>query len=217
MSRACRNMGDSGKHRVPPPRTRLEDAALHNLLPHLYPASLRSLRKKRCGRKPKTKNGRREKRVQNTPANDGIDRRESYHFPQVSEGKGAREKRENVHYAEKLYTKTKCESAGVEGAEESKTSRAKPQAVAKMYQNALRTKPNPRARNGHHAPPCGGDVETGWRIARKTLPGKLSGKLRTKNEFPPKKEKKSKPGKPDQNTRGQWWPERQLATTAPRD
>ena len=42
MSRTCRNMEDSGKHRF----HGLEhvDAALHNLLPHLYPARLRSLR-----------------------------------------------------------------------------------------------------------------------------------------------------------------------------
>ena len=64
----------------------------------------------------KTSNKERKtrKKVQNTPTNGGIDRRESYHFPHISEGKGAGEKGK-LELCRKIETKTKCESAGVKG------------------------------------------------------------------------------------------------------
>ena len=52
-----------GSTSVPRSRTWLEDAALDNLLPHLYLARLRSLTENATySRKPQTKNGRRQKR-----------------------------------------------------------------------------------------------------------------------------------------------------------
>ena len=84
---------------------------------------------------------------------------------------------------QKNKNKTSAKTLGSK-AEESKTSRAKPQAVAKAYQDALRTKLNSRVRNGYRASPCGGTVETGRRITRKIPPGKLNQKPRTKTNIP---------------------------------
>ena len=87
------------------------------------------------------------------------------------------QKKQQQHYAKALGSKAK----------ESKTSRAKPQAVAKTYQNALRRKPNSRARNGPRASPCGADVETRRRISKKIPPGKLNQTPRTKANVPRRK------------------------------
>ena len=66
--------------------------------------------------KKKTRNEERKagKRVKNTPANGGIDRRESYHFPQISEGNGARENGKWEPFR-KIQKQNKCENAGIEG------------------------------------------------------------------------------------------------------
>ena len=75
--------GRFGEAPVPLSRTLLEDAALHNLLPRLYPAKLRSLRGNATAEnlKQRTEDG---KKVQSAPANGGIDRGESYHFRRVA-------------------------------------------------------------------------------------------------------------------------------------
>ena len=104
---------------------------------------------------------------------------------------GPEEKRKR-DLCRKTETKTNAKTLGSK-AEESKTSRAKPQVVAKAYQNALRTKTNSRARSGHRASPCGGDVEAGRNITRKIPPEKLNENLRKKRVSP--EESKVKTGK----------------------
>ena len=137
-------------------------------------------------------------------------------LPQICAGNGGRGKGKR-ELCRKIETVTKCESAGVRRRKSKKSREQNPKQSRKTHQNALCTKPNSRARNEHRAPPCGGDVKTGRRITRKIPQGKLNRKPQNKNECPPKKQT-SKPGTSDQNTRGQQlWPERQLATSAPRD
>ena len=86
-------------------------------------------------------------------------------LPQISEGNGARENGKRV-LCRTIETKTKCESAGVEG-ERVKDLASKTPNGRKTHSDALPTKPNSRARNGHRASPCGGVVETGWIFTRK--------------------------------------------------
>ena len=68
--------GRFGKAPVPRSRIWLEYAAHHNLPPHLYPARIRSLRGNATAEnlKRRSEDG---KKVQTTPANGGISRRES--------------------------------------------------------------------------------------------------------------------------------------------
>ena len=163
MSRICRYMEDSGKHRF---HGLEHDSKMRLFKTYSHTSTLRGL----------TKNAKAEKWKQN-------------------------------------------QNAKVLGwkAEGSKTSRAKPQAIAKKtYQSALRTKPDSCARNGHGASPCGGDVD-GRKITRKIPPGKQNRKPRPKTNIP--RRNKFKTGKTGSNTRGQWRSERQLliATSAPQD
>ena len=74
-----------GEAPAPRSRTCLKDAALQNLLPHLYPARIRILREnaKAETTKPRTEDRKRAK--EHSPTNGEIDRRESYHLPQISE------------------------------------------------------------------------------------------------------------------------------------
>ena len=140
-----------------------------------------------------------------------IVRRESCHFRRLARGNGGRE-RGKRELCRKIETITKCEALGSK-AEEQKNSLEQ---TPKRSQKCTRTRDvrNPtRARNGHRAPPCGGDVETGGRrITKNPPPRKTESKTQKKSECPPKKQN-SQPGNPDQNTRGQRWPERQLATS----
>ena len=121
------------------------------------------------GRKAQTKNGRRGKRYRTLHRMAGSTGARAITFRRLARETG-KEKRENGNYAEKIEKKTTAKTLGSKTEEESKTSRARPQAVAKAYQSALRTKPNSRARNGRGASPCGGDVENGRRIARSIPP-----------------------------------------------
>ena len=104
---------------------------------------------------------------------------------------------------QKKRNKPKCESAGVEGGRVKDLASKTPSGRKKnVYQNALRTKPNSRARNGHRASPCGGDVGTGRKITRKIPPGKQIKNPEQKRISP--EEAKFKTGKTGSNTRGQW-------------
>ena len=61
--------------------------------------------------------------------NGGIDRRESYHFPQISEGHGepeGTEKGKQKPYTEKENIRNECKHAGVEGRIVNNLARAKP-------------------------------------------------------------------------------------------
>ena len=90
MSRICRNMEDSGKPRF----CGLEhDSKMRLSKTHSYTSTLRGYEASRKMLKQKTTKGKRKtgKGVQNTPANGRIDRRESYLFPQIGGGSGARE------------------------------------------------------------------------------------------------------------------------------
>ena len=200
----CRKMKDSGKHRF---HSLEHDSKMRLFKTYSHTSTLRGKKAsgKTLNQKTTNEEHKTEKVVQNTAANGGIDTREIYHFPQISEGNGAREKGKREICTENR-TKKNAKTLGSK-AEESKTSRSKPQAVAKKaYQNAIRTKPNSRARNGHRSSPSGGDVETGRRITRKIPPGKLNQKRR-QNECPAKNQNsKFKSGKTGSNKLGQWWP-----------
>ena len=102
-------------------------------------------------------------------------------LPQICKGNGAA--RENGKRDGEKTNKQNARALGSK-AEESITSRAKPQPVAKTYQNALCTKYNLRARKRHRAPPCGGDVKPGGELPRKSPQEKLDKKPRTKTNVP---------------------------------
>ena len=99
MSRICRNMEDSGKHRFHglehDLKMRLFTTYSHTSTLRGYEASGKMLRQKTSNEERKT-----GKRVQNTPANGGIDLRESYQFRRLARETGA-EKRQNGNYAQK--------------------------------------------------------------------------------------------------------------------
>ena len=87
MSRICRNMEDSGKHlfhgldhdsKMGPFKTYSNTSTLRG-----YEASGKKRKQKTTNEERKRGNGR-----QNTPANGGVDRRESYHFLQIREERG---------------------------------------------------------------------------------------------------------------------------------
>ena len=163
MSRICR-YGRFGKAPDPRSRTCLEDAARHNLLPHLYPARLRSLREIL---QQKTSNEERKtgKRVQNTPATGGIDRGESYHFRTLARETGA-EKRENGNYAGKKNQKQNAEALG-SLAEESKPREQHPKRSQKRTRTRYVRNPT-RARGMDIVPhPAGATSKPGGE-----LPGK---------------------------------------------
>ena len=171
-------MEDSGKHRF---HGREHDSKMRLFKTYSHTSTLRAPGKPL--KQKTTSEGRKTgKKIQNTPANGGIDRRESYHFRRFARGM-RQEKRESGNCVGKIETRTKCESAGDEDGRV-KDLAVKPRAVAKTYQNTLRTKPNSRARNGHRASPCGGDVKTGRRITRKILLGKDNKKHRTITNIP---------------------------------
>ena len=79
MSRICRNMEDSGKHRF---HDLEHDRKMRLFTTYSHTSTLRGYEASGKMLQPKTSNEEREtgKRVQNTPANGGIDRRESHHF-----------------------------------------------------------------------------------------------------------------------------------------
>ena len=112
MSRICRNMEDSGKHRFHGlehhSKMRIFETCSHTSTLQGYEASRKMLTQKTTNEERKTGKG-----VQNTPANGGIDRRESYHFPQVSVRNGARRKAK-TGTMQKNRNKNQCENAGVE-------------------------------------------------------------------------------------------------------
>ena len=92
-------MEDSGKHRFlgleHDSKMRLFITYSHTSTLRGYEASEKMLQQKAPNEERKT-----GKRVQNTPGNGGIDRRESHHFPRLARGKEP-EQRENGTYAEK--------------------------------------------------------------------------------------------------------------------
>ena len=159
MSRTCRNMEDLGTHGF----SGLEhDSRIRLFKTYSKTSTLRGFEApgKMIKQKPTNEERKTGKGAQNTLANGGIDRRDSHHFPQICEENVAREKGKQ-ELCGKMETKTKAKTLGSTTAEESRNSRAKPQAVVKAYQNAPRTKPNSRGRNGHGVPPC-----EGWRRNR---------------------------------------------------
>ena len=181
MSRIRRNMEDSGKHRFcsleHDSKMRLSKTHSHTSTLRGYESSRKMLKEKITKEERKTGKG-----VQNTPANGRIDRRESYLFPQIGGGDGARKKGKR-----ELCRKIKTKQVRKRWGRKRKSQRPreqKPQAVAKAYQDALRTKLNSRVRNGYRASPCGGTVETGRRITRKIPPGNLNQKPGTKTNIP---------------------------------
>ena len=94
------NMEDSGKHRFDGLK---RDSKMRLLKTYSHTSStLRGYEAEGKMLQQKTSNEERiaEKRVQNTPANGGIDRRESYHFRRLARETGA-EKRKNGIYAGK--------------------------------------------------------------------------------------------------------------------
>ena len=83
-------MEDSGKHRFHgglehDSKMRLFKTYFHTSTPRGHKASGKILDQKTTNEKRKTGHG-----LQNTPANGGTGGRESYHFPQTSEGNGTR-------------------------------------------------------------------------------------------------------------------------------
>ena len=92
-------MEDSGKHRFHglehDSKIRLFTTYSHTSTLRGYEASGKKLRQKTTNEEWETGN-----MVQNTPANSGIDRRESYHVRRIARERGLR-KRENGHYVKK--------------------------------------------------------------------------------------------------------------------
>ena len=118
--------------------------------------------------KQKITNGERKSGsgLQKTSANGGIDRCESYHFPQINEGNGTKG---NIKGRTGLSrVKNKCENAGVEGGIvenlASKTPRGRKSASERYVRSPT------RARNGHRTAPFGDDVETERRTTGKIPP-----------------------------------------------
>ena len=106
MSRICRNMEDSGKHRF----HRLEhDSKMRLFKNHSHTSTLRGYEaSENCYLvNQKTTNGGRKTGdgLQKAPANGGIDRGESHHFPQNDEGgmgpKGTEKGKQEVAREEK--------------------------------------------------------------------------------------------------------------------
>ena len=120
-------MEDSGKHGFHglehDSKMRLLTTYSHTSTPRGYEAPGKTLQQKT--QKRRTEDG---KKVQNTPANGGIDRRKSYHFRRLAR-ETEPEKRENGSYAKK-YNQEQTKSQGSK-AEESKNSRAKPKRLQK--------------------------------------------------------------------------------------
>ena len=145
----------------------------------LYPARLRSLKDNATAENLKTKNGRHEKKYRTLQRMAGLTCARAITSTYL-QGKGGQRKR-RTGWRKK--SKQKARALGSK-AEESITSRAKPQPVAKTHQNALCTKYNLRVGNRHRAPPCGGDVKSGGELPRKSPQEKLDKKPRTKTNFP---------------------------------
>ena len=117
-----------------------------------YGASGKMLQQKTSNKERKTR-----KKVQNTPTNGGIDRRESYHFPHISEGKGAGEKGK-LELCRKIETKTKCESAGVKGGRIKDLASKNPSGRKNVPELASYEAQLARA-EWTSCPTCGGDVD----------------------------------------------------------
>ena len=161
-----------------------------------------------------TKNGRREKTVQNTPANSGFDRRESYHFPQINEGNWGQRKKGKRELCKKIETKQMRKRWGrrrkSERPREPNPKRSKKRARTRYVRNPA------RARGMDIAPHSVGAMSTpGGELPGKSPQENCEWKPR-QNEYPPE-ESKFKTMKTRSNTRAQRWPERQLATSTPRD
>ena len=91
MSRAiCRNLEDSGEHRF---HSLEHDSKMRLFKTYSHTSTLRG--KEAAGRALKQKTTHEErksgKKVQNNPANGGINTHDSYHFPHTSEGNESRE------------------------------------------------------------------------------------------------------------------------------
>ena len=112
MSRICKNMEDSGKHRF---HGLTHDSKMRLFKTYSHTSTLRGYEASGEMRRQKSTNEERKtgKEVQNTPSNGGIDRCESYHFPQISEGNGEREEGKRK-LCRKNRKKNNCENAGVE-------------------------------------------------------------------------------------------------------
>ena len=93
--------------------SQLKDAALHNLLPHLYPARLRILRGNTTAENLKRRTEDGKKGTEHSSEWRDRQARE-LSLSQISEGNGAREKGKRK-LCRKIETKTECESAGVVG------------------------------------------------------------------------------------------------------
>ena len=110
MSRICRNMEDSVKHWF---HGLKHDA---KMLLFTTPLPCEATKPQGICYSRKTSNEERKtgKRVHNTPANGGIDRRESYHFRRLARETGP-EKKGKRELCRNIETTAKCLSAGVEG------------------------------------------------------------------------------------------------------
>ena len=114
MSRICRNMEDSGKHRF---HDLEHDSKMRLFTTYSHTSTLRGCEAsgKMLQQKTSNEEWKTGKRAQNTPANGGIDRRGDLSVPQISEGNGGREKGKRGELCRNIEATTKCESAGVEG------------------------------------------------------------------------------------------------------
>ena len=179
--------------------------------PHLNPATLRSLRENATAEnlKRRAKDGKKG----TEHSSERWDRRaRELSLPQISEGNGGREKVKR-ELCRKIETITKCESAGVEGGRVKNLASETPRSRKNVPERYERTPPKRSARaEWTSCPTLRGRRRNRAENYQKNPAGKLNTKSRTKT-----KQQTSKAGKPDQNTRGQRWPEHPLATSAPRD
>ena len=104
-----------------------------------YEASGRMLTQKTSNGEQKTGNG-----PQKTPANGGVDRRASYHFPQSTEGGVTKGDRKGKRELSKRKQKNSCKKAGVVGGIVETLASKAPSGRKSVSERALRTKPNPR-------------------------------------------------------------------------
>ena len=116
---------------------------------------------KTTNREWKTGNG-----IQKATADGGIDRHESYHFPQIDQGNGTKGNRKRKTGT--IQKKKKNENAGVEGGIVENLASKTPSGRKSVSERYVR---NPtRARNGHRTSPCGDDVETERRTTKNIPP-----------------------------------------------
>ena len=101
--------------------------------------------------------------------------------PQISEGNGGREKKgkRELDYLSMQKNRNNVKKmrkrwAGVEGGRVKNLAQGNPKRSQKRTRTRYYVRNPTRVRNGHCAPPSGGDVETGRRITKNPPPGKLN-------------------------------------------